>query len=387
VSDRDFAIALGRHLKAFRLKAGLSQEQVGVSLGFKPPHAQSYISRLETGRLLHVTLRTIVGYVQACGVSVPVLGKLLDEMELPPLKPSGRLKKTALGEADNVPERTPIPDQPDRDEGTPVRRTQGRLRTPEPDRDEGSRRTPETKDAIPIPPLVEEREAVKPLSAPVAPLAKKRRETPPKLIEYNVQASAVINAIKVLLRPIDVPYIYRRAYADLGLKVLRVVRKTEQPEWAEKLNVVCQEAERQGLTPELIEKVALRAASTYLQVQRQGPGVVSQAKKVAPYKLKDLFADKYRVYHFRTELRAAVKAALQAMPAPPQQILRGYDWTVTDQFLNRWKRVALSARAAPETLKQMLDTWEQGCIRDGVPPEPARVMRRAIEEKLSGWEE
>ena len=365
MNERDFALALGRHLKALRLKVGLTQKEVGVSLGLKSPHAQSYIARLETGRLLHTTLETIVRCTQACGVPFPVVGKLVDEMELPTAKPSGRLKKAAQGEADNVPERAPIPDQPDRDEG--------------------SRRTPKTEAAIPVTPVAKEREAVKPPSAPVVPPTKKRRETPLKLIEYNTQASAVVNAIKVLLRSIDVPFIYRRAYADLGLKVLRVVRKTEQPEWEEKLNDVCQEAERQGLARELITKVALRAASTYLQVQRQGPGVVSQSKKVAPYKLKDVFADKYRVYHFRTELRAAVKAALQAMPEPPQKILLGYDWTVTDQFLNRWKRVALSARALPETLKQMLDTWEQGCIRDGVPAEPARVMRQAIERKLSGW--
>jgi len=118
VNERNFALALGQHLKVLRLKAGLTQKEVGVSLGFKAPHAHSYIARLETGRLRHTALHTIVRYTQACGILLDEIGELVDSMELPPGKTSSRPKKPTQGEPDHTPERTLIPHEPERDEGS-----------------------------------------------------------------------------------------------------------------------------------------------------------------------------------------------------------------------------------------------------------------------------
>jgi transcriptional regulator with XRE-family HTH domain len=79
-SARDFWQELGKRLKAARLKAGLTQQKLGVSLGMKASGCESYVSRLEQGKLLHLSFSMLLRYVQACHepLSVFILGLARD---------------------------------------------------------------------------------------------------------------------------------------------------------------------------------------------------------------------------------------------------------------------------------------------------------------------
>ena len=62
---------LGDRLRSIRLKAGLSQMEVSRLMGFNPTHGYKYILKLEKGTVPNPTLRTIVGYLEACGAGWP----------------------------------------------------------------------------------------------------------------------------------------------------------------------------------------------------------------------------------------------------------------------------------------------------------------------------
>lgn len=68
---------LGRKLRDARVQAGLRQEAVSVMIGFKPRSGQSYVSRLEKGRVHGIELDTIVRYLQACKTPI---GKFVLEL-------------------------------------------------------------------------------------------------------------------------------------------------------------------------------------------------------------------------------------------------------------------------------------------------------------------
>jgi transcriptional regulator with XRE-family HTH domain len=69
----DLAPTIAKRLRAARLAAGLSQQQVADELGT----VQSYVSRLECGR--HVpALRTLVAAAHACGTTA---SRLLEGVE------------------------------------------------------------------------------------------------------------------------------------------------------------------------------------------------------------------------------------------------------------------------------------------------------------------
>lgn len=62
-----FGRDLGRHLRALREQAGLTQVELGRRLELDAAHAQSYLSRLEAGHKGTTSLATVVRYVRACG--------------------------------------------------------------------------------------------------------------------------------------------------------------------------------------------------------------------------------------------------------------------------------------------------------------------------------
>ena len=53
-----FTKEMAKILKEIRIKANLSQTEVGQRIGLKPKNAPKYISNLEVGKITNPTLRT-----------------------------------------------------------------------------------------------------------------------------------------------------------------------------------------------------------------------------------------------------------------------------------------------------------------------------------------
>jgi transcriptional regulator with XRE-family HTH domain len=73
-----FTKEMAKLLKEIRIKANLSQTEVGKRIGSKPKNAPKYISNLEVGNITNPTLRTILNYLRACGASWVDFFKELD---------------------------------------------------------------------------------------------------------------------------------------------------------------------------------------------------------------------------------------------------------------------------------------------------------------------
>jgi len=76
-----FTKEMAKLLKKIRVKANLSQTEVGIRIGLKPKNAPKYISNLEAGKITNPTLRTILHYLRACGVSWSEFFKQLDRID------------------------------------------------------------------------------------------------------------------------------------------------------------------------------------------------------------------------------------------------------------------------------------------------------------------
>ncbi|MBM3322705.1 helix-turn-helix transcriptional regulator [candidate division WOR-3 bacterium] len=60
---------LGQRLRELRQQAGVSQTELARRLGFDPTHGYKYVLRLERGLVPNPTLRTLTGYIEACGAA------------------------------------------------------------------------------------------------------------------------------------------------------------------------------------------------------------------------------------------------------------------------------------------------------------------------------
>jgi transcriptional regulator with XRE-family HTH domain len=76
-----FSQEMAKKLKEIRIKANLSQTEVGIRIGLKPKNAPKYISNLEAGKINNPTLRTILNYIRACGASWVEFFKELDRID------------------------------------------------------------------------------------------------------------------------------------------------------------------------------------------------------------------------------------------------------------------------------------------------------------------
>jgi len=76
-----FTKEMAKILKEIRIKANLSQTEVGKRIGLKPKNAPKYISNLEVGKITNPTLRTILNYLRACGASWVEFFKVLDKID------------------------------------------------------------------------------------------------------------------------------------------------------------------------------------------------------------------------------------------------------------------------------------------------------------------
>ncbi|MEO0085175.1 MAG: helix-turn-helix transcriptional regulator [candidate division WOR-3 bacterium] len=58
---------LGERLRKLRTRAGISQMELAEAMGFNPTHGYKYVLRLEKGLVPNPTLRTLAGFLRACG--------------------------------------------------------------------------------------------------------------------------------------------------------------------------------------------------------------------------------------------------------------------------------------------------------------------------------
>ena len=68
---------LGSRLRALRRAAGLSQVQLVSRMGRRGKGASNLVSRLESGKVEHPTLRVLTDYLSACGASFAAVADLL----------------------------------------------------------------------------------------------------------------------------------------------------------------------------------------------------------------------------------------------------------------------------------------------------------------------
>ncbi len=81
--------ALGSRLRDIRVRAGISQMKLAELLGLNPTHGYKYILRLEKGLVPNPTMRTITGFLAACGATWQDIADVLPSVVI---KPAGESK-------------------------------------------------------------------------------------------------------------------------------------------------------------------------------------------------------------------------------------------------------------------------------------------------------
>lgn len=76
--------ALGSRLREIRIKAKISQMKLAELLGLNPTHGYKYILRLEKGLVPNPTLRTITGFLAACGATWKDIADVLPSIGINP---------------------------------------------------------------------------------------------------------------------------------------------------------------------------------------------------------------------------------------------------------------------------------------------------------------
>lgn len=77
-------VALGSRLREIRINAGISQMKLAELLGLNPTHGYKYILRLEKGLVPNPTLRTITGFLAACGATWKDIADVLPSIGINP---------------------------------------------------------------------------------------------------------------------------------------------------------------------------------------------------------------------------------------------------------------------------------------------------------------
>jgi transcriptional regulator with XRE-family HTH domain len=76
-----FTKEMAEKLRKIRETARLTQKEVALRIGIKTKSGRSFISQLESGMVKNPTLRTILEYLRACGVSRSEFFKHLDAID------------------------------------------------------------------------------------------------------------------------------------------------------------------------------------------------------------------------------------------------------------------------------------------------------------------
>ncbi len=110
---------LGSRLKELRLKAGISQMKLAEILGLNPTHGYKYILRLEKGLVPNPTMRTITGYLTVCGATWQDIADVLPVVAIGATGPKEE-KGEAAGPIVQLPYQPESPQKETEQTGTPV---------------------------------------------------------------------------------------------------------------------------------------------------------------------------------------------------------------------------------------------------------------------------
>jgi transcriptional regulator with XRE-family HTH domain len=249
------AVNLGRKLRQIRRSAGLTQDRVGIGLGFRPQSAQCYISYLETGRLHLVTMQTVQTFLRVCGTRLAAISELQDELPAMSIGPDVR---------------SPRPRQ--RRHASAKLPQKGRTQEPHNSRAQGREgdTIPNRSDSGHIPVSTPEK-------SEAMSTVRKSRSTPLRLVLYNLQWSAVNEAVRAFLSQVDMSDILRAHARQFAHEVLALVRKYEEPEELKvNLDRVCDTACAQGQKAAVVEHIVNIVLKQYYVVLDAGPGLRDQ---------------------------------------------------------------------------------------------------------------
>jgi len=81
-----FTPEMGAQLRDMRKKSELTQSEVAHRMGLSGPHAKSWISSLESGRIKEPKLGTVILYLKACGSVMSMFFDRFNEIDFVPVE-------------------------------------------------------------------------------------------------------------------------------------------------------------------------------------------------------------------------------------------------------------------------------------------------------------
>lgn len=77
----NFTIEMAKILNRLRKNANLTQKAVTARMGIKTKYGQSLIAQIEMGKVKNHSLKTILGYLRACGASWSEFFKEIEKVD------------------------------------------------------------------------------------------------------------------------------------------------------------------------------------------------------------------------------------------------------------------------------------------------------------------
>jgi transcriptional regulator with XRE-family HTH domain len=95
---------LGQELRALRVRAGLSQQQVALRMGRKGKGAHTLVGNLERARVKHPTLGLVADFLRACRAKLSDIADIIDQYTSQPLVAEKRGTEAVQEFVDKLPE-------------------------------------------------------------------------------------------------------------------------------------------------------------------------------------------------------------------------------------------------------------------------------------------
>lgn len=241
-----FTAEMGAQLRDIRKKSELTQSEVAQRMGLAGPHAKSWISSLESGRIREPKLGTIILYLKACGT---VMDKFFDR----------------FNEIDFVPVEEEFNKTWDKAGLVIVQRTPPKW----------ARAWADVKTTVRDKTLWEvwkyQLKAVFPLRGkPVEP--DKARAQARKLARYRIQENIVKRAVFECLKMTKLPSIFFLLYTIYARSLLSVLRRLPDEQAKEELALKRDFVAQHDLNPDIAAKVERVVIETWNKI-REGQQV------------------------------------------------------------------------------------------------------------------
>ena len=347
-----FTVEMGEQLRQIRRAAGLSQAQVAIGLELKGRPGQSYVSRLEKGRISRPCLDVIVRYLHICGARMAAITDLLDRVEPLPEDASAR---ALLDRAWTAPAKAPL----SKDQSRVEEAKQRVIRKSE-------------QDAAKF-----QRHATYPLQG-VPPSSEKLAQETGKLRDYYYQCNLIRQDIRNYLSGTHVAGHNFIWYTRVGIKFLSVLRKFRPEARADKLAEVAAWAHEVGMEPEIISGVQTvvetRWQMTFRPEERPAQPGHEQLRRELGMTTAFL---RFELYE------QAYRLVLPLLTAEQQK--RGVEYCeLAVKFYEAWVETSIEPDAERASrLQHELATLEGQAVARGLVPAAVQAVREHCGRKLS----